>query len=148
MTPFLSAHDSRQKMHIGVNKPGTAYAIDSSVENIQVLSVPICEKGGIDESFPEYFNNLVSIGTLTEQGMPKEAIYHGMQHGQDTTALAKMHEWHLPPVPRKLQPGHTNIGEEIRRWGQMHKDLAYAIKNKEIFKDPLPVYMSDHFLVR
>ena len=135
-------------MHINVNKPGTAYAVESFVENIQRMSVPICEMGGKEESFPEYFNNLVSIGTLTKQGMPKEGVFQGMQHGKDSKALAKMHEWRLPPVPRKFRVGHSNIGQELRRWGQVHKDLAYAIKNKKSFKDPLPVYKANHFNVK
>ena len=121
-------------MHIKVNKPGTAYAVESFVENIQRMSVPICEMGGKEESFPEYFNNLVSIGTLTDQGLPKEAAYQGMQHGKDSKTLAKMHEWRLPPVPRKYQAGHSNIGHELTRWGQVHEDLADAIKNKKLSK--------------
>ena len=132
-------------MHIKVNKPGTAYAVESFVENVQRLSVPICEQGGKNESFPEYFNNLVSIGTLTDQGLPKDAAYQGMRYGKDSKALAKLHEWRLPPVPRRYHAGHTNIGVELTRWGQVHRDLAEAIKNKQTFKDPLPVYKANHF---
>ena len=131
--------------HINVNKPDTDYAVESFVEDIKRLSVPICENGGAEETIPEYFNNLVSIGTLTEQGLPREAAYWGMEHDKNTKILAKMREWRLPPVPSRFRNGHSNIGKELRRWGQVHKDLAYAIKHKEVFKDPFPVYKANYF---
>ncbi|XP_037069897.1 mucin-12-like [Pollicipes pollicipes] len=138
-------HKSVKKMDLYYAHPKSPYIIESSLEDIEITSVPICEVGGRRETVEDYFNHLVSIGTMSEQGLPKEAIASGTKYRQGNEALTKMHEWRLPPVPRKYKAGHSNIGAELTHWGKVHEDMQQAIRNNKRFHDPLPIYKENHF---
>lgn len=132
-------------MHLKYGPRNSAYRIKSEFGDRQLMSVPICEKGGKRESMGAYFNNLISIGSITDQGVAQEAAFSALKLSEEEKDLRNFRQWKLPPIPNRLKQGYSNIGKELRRWGEIHREMD-GLLHKDGYKGPTPPsYNENHF---